>query len=118
TTTEATTTTTTTEATTTAPPQSQTSVVLKDVVYGESYSLNGCDYNSIDEIIIQLDGNVGYGFGGCLVMGYWETQNAYSHSDLNADNTIRFKITNPKSAMTIYNYWGNMKLVSVTLVFK
>lgn len=93
-------------------------MVLKDVVYGESYSLANYNYNSIKEIVLQLDGNVGYGFGGCLVMGYWETQNAYDHSNLNSDRTIRIKITNPKSAMTIYNYWGTMKLVSVTLVYQ
>ena len=31
--------------------------------------------------------------------------------------TITFKITNPQDVMTVYGYWGNMKLKSVTLVY-
>ncbi|MDE6777787.1 MAG: hypothetical protein K2J25_07575, partial [Oscillospiraceae bacterium] len=122
TTTEATTTTTeatttTTEATT-APAEENNNkeIVLTDVAYNTSYSLNGYDYNAIEKIILKLDGNVGYGFGGKVVFGNWVEQLDYSASDLTDEYTIEFNVTNPQDVLTIYNYWGDMALESVTLI--
>ena len=41
----------------------------------------------------------------------------YGVADMKDDKTITFKITNPQDVMTVYGYWGNMKLKSVTLVY-
>ncbi|MCM1133931.1 MAG: glycoside hydrolase family 9 protein [Ruminococcus flavefaciens] len=117
-----TTTTTTTAATTTAPETTtepvDNEIVLTDVSYNSSYSLKDYDYKSIEQIIIKLDGSVGYGFGGKLVLGSWTVQMDYSASNLESDNTIVFDVTNPQDVLTLYNYWGNMSLESVTLVMK
>ena len=90
-------------------------MVLTDVVYGNSYSLADYDFANITSITLQLDGEIGHGFGGCVVMGSWASQNSYDRANLTADNTIEITITNPQDRMTIYNYWGSMSLVSVTL---
>ncbi|MCI5844433.1 MAG: SGNH/GDSL hydrolase family protein [Oscillospiraceae bacterium] len=110
--------TTTTEQTTvvtTAP--SEEKVVLTDVVYGNSYSLAAYQPSAIKEIVLQLKGDVGYGFGGKLVLGAWAVQLDYGAADLNDDNTISFQITNPQDTIQIFNYWGNMELESVTLIY-
>jgi hypothetical protein len=104
-------------STTTATSGGNT-VVLTDVVYDSSYSLADYDYGSVKEIVLQLDGNVGYGFGGCVMLGNWAAQHSYSASDLSADNTITIQVTNPQDTIKIFNYWGTMNLVSVTLVME
>ncbi|MBD5143872.1 MAG: hypothetical protein HDT22_09750, partial [Ruminococcus sp.] len=133
TTTEATTTTTeatttTTEATTTEATiptdennnnnnnNNNKEIVLTDVAYNTPYSLNGYDYNAIEKIILKLDGNIGYGFGGKIVFGNWVEQLDYSASNLTDEYTIEFDVTNPQDMLTIYNYWGDMVLESVTLI--
>ena len=122
TTTKPTTTTTTTKPTTTTTTtpagNNNKEVVLTDVAYNSSYSLKDYDYKSIDKIVLKLDGNVGYGFGGKIVFGNWTLQLDYSASNLTKDNTIVFDVTNPQDMLTIYNYWGNMSLESVTLIMK
>ena len=86
--------------------------------YNSSYSLSDYDYNSIEKIVLKLNGNVGYGFGGKIVFGNWTVQLDYSASNLTDEYTIEFDVTNPQSVLTIYNYWGNMALESVTLIMK
>ena len=121
-------TTTTTTTTTTAKPVTTTKattttashakkVVLTDVQYGKTYSLADYHPSDIKEIVLQLDGETGYGFGGKLVLGSWAVQMDYGAADMKDDKTITFKITNPQDTMTVFGYWGNMKLKSVTLVY-
>ena len=116
-------TTTTTKATTTTAKVTTTTashakkVVLTDVQYDKTYSLEDYHPSDIKEIVLQLDGEVGYGFGGKLVLGGWAVQMDYGVADMKDDKTITFKITNPQDVMTVYGYWGNMKLKSVTLVY-
>ena len=116
-------TTTTTKATTTTAKATTTTashakkVVLTDVQYEKTYSLADYHPSDIKEIVLQLDGEVGYGFGGKLVLGGWAVQMDYGVADMKDDKTITFKITNPQDVMTVYGYWGNMKLKSVTLVY-
>ena len=109
-------TTTTTKATTTTASHAK-KVVLTDVQYEKTYSLADYHPSDIKEIVLQLDGEVGYGFGGKLVLGGWAVQMDYGVADMKDDKTITFKITNPQDVMTVYGYWGNMKLKSVTLVY-
>ena len=109
-------TTTTTKATTTTASHAK-KVVLTDVQYEKTYSLADYHPSDIKEIVLQLDGEVGYGFGGKLVLGGWAVQMDYGVADMKDDKTITFKITNPQNVMTVYGYWGNMKLKSVTLVY-
>ena len=120
TTTTTTTTTTTKPTTTTTTPagDNDKEIVLTDVAYNSSYSLKDYDYKSIEKIVLKLDGNVGYGFGGKVVIGNWTVQLDYGASNLTDDNTIEFDVTNPQDMLTIYNYWGNMALESVTLIMK
>ena len=114
---------TTTKATTTTAKVTTTTashakkVVLTDVQYEKTYSLANYHPSDIKEIVLQLDGKVGYGFGGKLVLGSWAVQMDYGVADMKDDKTITFKITNPQDVMTVYGYWGNMKLKSVTLVY-
>lgn len=114
---------TTTKATTTTAKVTTTTashakkVVLTDVQYGKTYSLADYHPSDIKEIVLQLDGEVGYGFGGKLVLGGWAVQMDYGAADMKDDKTITFKITNPQDTMTVFGYWGNMKLKSVTLVY-
>lgn len=114
---------TTTKATTTTAKVTTTTashakkVVLTDVQYEKTYSLADYHPSDIKEIVLQLDGEVGYGFGGKLVLGGWAVQMDYGVADMKDDKTITFKITNPQDVMTVYGYWGNMKLKSVTLVY-
>ena len=116
-------TTTTTKATTTTAKVTTTTashakkVVLTDVQYEKTYSLADYHPSDIKEIVLQLDGEVGYGFGGKLVLGGWAVQMDYGVADMKDDKTITFKITNPQDVRTVYGYWGNMKLKSVTLVY-
>ena len=116
-------TTTTTKATTTTAKVTTTTashakkVVLTDVQYEKTYSLADYHPSDIKEIVLQLDGEVGYGFGGKLVLGGWAVQMDYGVADMKDDKTITFKITNPQDVMTVYGYGGNMKLKSVTLVY-
>ena len=116
-------TTTTTKATTTTAKVTTTTtsdekkVVLTDVKYGSAYSLADYHPSDIKEIVLQLDGDPGYGFGGKLVLGSWAVQMDYGVADMKDDKTITFKITNPQDVITVYGYWGNMKLKSVTLVY-
>ena len=116
-------TTTTTKATTTTAKVTTTTashakkVVLTDVQYEKTYSLADYHPSDIKEIVLHLDGEVGYGFGGKLVLGGWAVQMDYGVADMKDDKTITFKITNPQDVMTVYGYWGNMKLKSVTLVY-
>ena len=116
-------TTTTTKATTTTAKVTTTTashakkVVLTDVQYEKTYSLADYHPSDIKEIVLQLDGEVGYGFGGKLVLGGGAVQMDYGVADMKDDKTITFKITNPQDVMTVYGYWGNMKLKSVTLVY-
>lgn len=118
-----TTTSTTTEApvttTTTAPAASEETktVVLTDVVLGESYSLADYDYKSVKKIIVQFDGNVSWGCGGAVVLGNWTVQNSYSHDNLTDKCTLEIDITNPQDKLTIFRYWGEIGLDSVTLVY-
>ena len=109
-------TTTTTKATTTTASHAK-KVVLTDVQYEKTYSLADYHPSDIKEIVLQLDGEVGYGFGGKLVLGGWAVQMDYGVADMKDDKTITFKITTPQDVMTVYGYWGNMKLKSVTLVY-
>lgn len=114
---------TTTKATTTTAKVTTTTashakkVVLTDVKYGSAYSLADYHPSDIKEIVLQLDGDTGYGFGGKLVLGGWAVQMDYGVADMKDDKTITFKITDPQDVMTVYGYWGNMKLKSVTLVY-
>ena len=123
TTTAKSTTTTTTKATTTTAKVTTTTashakkVVLTDVQYDKTYSLEDYHPSDIKEIVLQLDGEVGYGFGGKLALGGWAVQMDYGVADMKDDKTITFKITDPQDVMTVYGYWGNMKLKSVTLVY-
>ena len=112
-----TTTTTTTAKVTTTTASHAKKVVLTDVQYDKTYSLEDYHPSDIKEIVLQLDGEVGYGFGGKLVLGGWAVQMDYGVADMKDDKTITFKITNPQDVMTVYGYWGNMKLKSVTLVY-
>ena len=114
TTTKATTTTTKVTTTTTSDEKK---VVLTDVKYGSAYSLADYHPSDIKEIVLQLDGDPGYGFGGKLVLGSWAVQMDYGVADMKDDKTITFKVTNPQDVITVYGYWGNMKLKSVTLVY-
>ena len=109
--------TTTTAKVTTTTTSNEKKVVLTDVKYGSAYSLADYHPSDIKEIVLQLDGEVGYGFGGKLVLGGWAVQMDYGVADMKDDKTITFKITNPQDVMTVYGYWGNMKLKSVTLVY-
>ena len=52
--------------------------------------------------------------GGNLVLGGWSEQHPIHADDL-TDGAITFEISNPQSAMTIYNYYGLGTLESVTL---
>ena len=114
---------TTTKATTTTAKVTTTTashakkVVLTDVQYDKTYSLADYHPSDIKEIVLQLDGEVGYGFGGKLALGGWAVQMDYGAADMKDDKTITFKITNPQDTMTVFGYWGNMKLKSVTLVY-
>ena len=114
---------TTTKATTTTAKVTTTTashakkVVLTDVQYDKTYSLEDYHPSDIKEIVLQLDGEVGYGFGGKLTLGGWAVQMDYGVADMKDDKTITFKITDPQDVMTVYGYWGNMKLKSVTLVY-
>jgi len=117
--------TTTTTTTTTAKPTTTTTttesagntVVFNNVESGKEYSLAKYNPSAIKEIVIQLEGEVGCGFGGKLVLGNWTVQKDFGMAEMKADKTITFKIDNPQDKMTIYNYWGNMKFKSVTLVY-
>ena len=109
--------TTTTAKVTTTTTSNEKKVVLTDVQYEKTYSLADYHPSDIKEIVLQLDGEVGYGFGGKLVLGGWAVQMDYGVADMKDDKTITFKITNPQDVMTVYGYWGNMKLKSVTLVY-
>lgn len=109
--------TTTTAKVTTTTTSDEKKVVLTDVKYGSAYSLADYHPSDIKEIVLQLDGEVGYGFGGKLALGGWAVQMDYGVADMKDDKTITFKITNPQDVMTVYGYWGNMKLKSVTLVY-
>ena len=108
---------TTTKATTTTAKVTTTTashakkVVLTDVQYEKTYSL--ANYHPSDI----KDGEVGYGFGGELVLGNWAVKMGYNAADIKNDKTITFKITDPQNVMMVRNYWGNMKLKSVTLVY-
>ena len=114
---------TTTKATTTTAKVTTTTashakkVVLTDVQYDKTYSLEDYHPSDIKEIVLQLDGEVGYGFGGELVLGNWAVKMGYNAADIKNDKTITFKITDPQNVMMVRNYWGNMKLKSVTLVY-
>ena len=114
---------TTTKATTTTAKVTTTTashakkVVLTDVQYEKTYSLANYHPSDIKEIVLQLDGEVGYGFGGELVLGNWAVKMGYNAADIKNDKTITFKITDPQNVMMVRNYWGNMKLKSVTLVY-
>ena len=103
---------------TTTIPSSENTVVLTDVVFGESYSLADYDYASIEKIEITLGGDIGYGFGGSLVLGNWTVQTSYGHADMRQDGTIAFEVTNPQDRFTLFQYWGSMYLKSMTLYFK
>ena len=112
-----TTTTTTTAKITTTTASHAKKVVLTDVQYEKTYSLADYHPSDIKEIVLQLDGEVGYGFGGELVLGNWAVKMGYNAADIKNDKTITFKITDPQNVMMVRNYWGNMKLKSVTLVY-
>ncbi|MDE6670583.1 MAG: hypothetical protein K2K16_00150, partial [Ruminococcus sp.] len=123
TTTTTTTMTTTTSTTTTTKPTTTTpagnkKIVLTDVNYNTPYSLKNYDYKSIGKIILNLKGDIGWGFGGNVVFGNWISQYGYNAPDLTSNYTIEFNVTNPQDMFTIYNYWGNMYLESVTLIMK
>ena len=108
---------TTTITTSTTDKDDENTVVLKDVVLGEAYSLKDYDYKSISKIVIKWNGDVGYGFGGSLVLGSWTVQNSYGHNDMKKDGTIEFVIDNPQDKFTLFRYWGSVELESVTLYF-
>ena len=113
------TTTTTAKATTAATTSSESSktVVLTDVSFGKSYSLKKYDYKSITKIQVTFGDNVGYGFNGALVLGNWAEQKSYHSNDMKSDNTITFDVKNPQDCLTLYRYWGEVDLKSVTLYF-
>ena len=113
------TTTTTAKATTAATTSSESSktVVLTDVSFGKSYSLKKYDYKSITKIQVTFGDNVGYGFNGALVLGNWAEQKSYHSNDMKSDNTITFDVKNPQNCLTLYRYWGEVDLKSVTLYF-
>lgn len=113
------TTTTTAKATTAATTSSESSktVVLTDVSFGKSYSLKKYDYKSITKIQVTFGDNVGYGFNGALVLGNWAEQKSYHSNDMKSDNTITFDVKNPQDYLTLYRYWGEVDLKSVTLYF-
>ena len=113
------TTTTTAKATTAATTSSESSktVVLTDVSFGKSYSLKKYDYKSITKIQVTFGDNVGYGFNGALVLGNWTEQKSYHSNDMKSDNTITFDVKNPQDYLTLYRYWGEVDLKSVTLYF-
>ncbi len=113
------TTTTTAKATTAATTASESSktVVLTDVSFGKSYSLKKYDYKSITKIQVTFGDNVGYGFNGALVLGNWAEQKSYHSNDMKSDNTITFDVKNPQDYLTLYRYWGEVDLKSVTLYF-
>ena len=108
---------TTTTITTTTNKDDENTVVLKDVVLGKEYSLKDYDYKSISKIVIKWNGDVGYGFGGSLVLGSWTVQNSYGHNDMAKDGTIEFAVDNPQDKFTLFRYWGSVELESVTLYF-
>ncbi|MGN0677363.1 MAG: hypothetical protein ACI4K5_06430, partial [Ruminococcus sp.] len=108
---------TTTTTTTTTTQSAGNTAVITDIESGKEYSLADYNPSAVKEITIQLDGEVGYGFGGKLVLGNWAVQLDFGHADMNADKTVTFKIDNPQDKITIYNYWGNMTVKSVTLVY-
>ncbi|MBQ8823904.1 MAG: hypothetical protein IJZ64_01580 [Ruminococcus sp.] len=111
--------TTTTKATTTTSKSDENNkVVLKDISYNKQYSLEDYDYKNIESIEIKLKGSVGYGFGGKLVLGDWTKQVDYGAAELDKDNTIVVPVKDAYNKMTIFSYWGNMELESVTLVYK
>ena len=113
------TTTTTAKATTAATTSSESSktVVLTDVSFGKSYSLKKYDYKSITKIQVTFGDNVGYGFNGALVLGNWAEQKSYHSNDMKSDNTITFDVKNPQDYLTLYRYWGEVDLKSITLYF-
>ena len=113
------TTTTTAKATTAATTSSESSktVVLTDVSFGKSYSLKKYDYKSITKIQVTFGDKVGYGFNGALVLGNWAEQKSYHSNDMKSDNTITFDVKNPQDYLTLYRYWGEVDLKSVTLYF-
>lgn len=113
------TTTTTAKATTAATTSSESSktAVLTDVSFGKSYSLKKYDYKSITKIQVTFGDNVGYGFNGALVLGNWAEQKSYHSNDMKSDNTITFDVKNPQDYLTLYRYWGEVDLKSVTLYF-
>ncbi|WP_302586541.1 hypothetical protein, partial [uncultured Ruminococcus sp.] len=108
-------TTTTTKATTSS--ESSKTAVLTDVSFGKSYSLKKYDYKSITKIQVTFGDNVGYGFNGALVLGNWAEQKSYHSNDMKSDNTITFDVKNPQDCLTLYRYWGEVDLKSVTLYF-
>ena len=108
-------TTTTTKATTSS--ESSKTAVLTDVSFGKSYSLEKYDYKSITKIQVTFGDNVGYGFNGALVLGNWAEQKSYHSNDMKSDNTITFDVKNPQDCLTLYRYWGEVDLKSVTLYF-
>jgi lysophospholipase L1-like esterase len=109
--------TTTTAQVTTTVASASNQVVLTDVEFNKDYSLADYNPSEIKEIVLELDGSVGYGFGGKFVFGSWASQSDFSAADLSADNTITIKATNPQDMIHIYLYWGSMSLKSVTLVY-
>ncbi|MDE6500621.1 MAG: hypothetical protein K2L10_00825, partial [Ruminococcus sp.] len=117
-TTTTTTTTPTTTTTTTPAVSNNKEIVLTDVSYNSPYSLKNYDYKSIKKIVLKMNGDVGYGFGGNIVFGNWISQYGYNAPDLTSEYTIEFDVTNPQDMLTIYNYWGNMSLESVKLIMK
>ena len=96
-----TTTTTTTAKVTTTTASHAKKVVLTDVQYEKTYSLADYHPSDIKEIVLQLDGEVGYGFGGKLVLGGWAVQMDYGVADMKDDKTITFKITDPQDVMCL-----------------
>ncbi|MDE6848497.1 MAG: SGNH/GDSL hydrolase family protein [Ruminococcus sp.] len=110
--------TTTTTTTTPSVPSDSKTVVLNDVTFGESYSLAKYDYKSIDKIVVKFDDEIGYGFGGAMVLGNWIVNTSYGHSEISSDNTITFDVTNPQDKFILFRYWGTIGLESVTLCFK
>ena len=75
------------------------------------------DYKSITKIQVTFGDNVGYGFNGALVLGNWAEQKSYHSNDMKSDNTITFDVKNPQDCLTLYRYWGEVDLKSVTLYF-
>ena len=92
-------------------------MVLTDVSFGKSYSLKKYDYKSITKIQVTFGDNVGYGFNGALVLGNWAEQKSYHSNDMKSDNTITFDVKNPQDYLTLYRYWGEVDLKSITLYF-